>query len=403
MEFSLEIPLFQGLTTLAIHKLERKSWSENVDDVAEVLLASPGLKSLSLSLMPETGLVNDQLRKLINYFHEKSGGTPLKLSKIHFGLGFLPVAPGWSFPEDDYLDQLTDLSSLVEMRLDNRSTNAAGFEIPNFEIHAKLFSNANHIEKISVERLSPDIVELIQLLKENSVRPKLLGDIEVSKYFETLEPGEAEYWDEVEQGKNLTSVPLEETGFHWRRVAYGTKLSKDIRNTSTDLLQNFIGKCGELQEISIPMNREHLDLFKASVMSQLGSLHTLIIPGGHIPDMELKKPGMHPHNETNKRRKIEHVESERKLDAEHEDQRLELAKELFEHNRRLIRQDPNIFPLRYVGVGTHVYLYLLANSFSTPPLSFSIESSSGSTEEFQIIKLSAETARDFDAVRRLDE
>jgi hypothetical protein len=59
--------------------------------------------------------------------------------------------------------------------------------------------------------------------------------------------------------------------------------------------------------------------------------------------------------------------------------------------------------LRYVGVGTHVYLCLLANSFSTPPLSFSIESASGSTEEFQIIKLSAETARDFDAVRRLDE
>jgi hypothetical protein len=36
-----------------------------------------------------------------------------------------------------------------------------------------------------------------------------------------------ELYDELFNGKPVHSLPLEQTGLHWRKVSYGTKLNSD--------------------------------------------------------------------------------------------------------------------------------------------------------------------------------
>ena len=194
MEFNWPIPHFESFRKLVVHRLERESWSGNVDDIAEVLISSPCLNSLGLSLMPEEGLVNDLLRKLINYYHSNRGAQPLlKLSHLHLGIGFLPVKPGWSFPEDSYLDQLTDLQALTELCLDNWNVVPEHYSLPDSEIHPSLFSNATSLKKLSVERFGPDISELIHSVKNSGSESINHDELEVTRYFETLKTGDEEF------------------------------------------------------------------------------------------------------------------------------------------------------------------------------------------------------------------
>lgn len=406
MEFTWPIPPFKGLRKLVLHRLERESWSGNVDDIAKVLIVSPEITSLGLSLMPEEGLVNDLLRKLINYYHSNRGTQPfLKLSHLHLGLGFLPVKPGWSFPEDGYLNQLTNLQALTELCLDNWSVVPEHFSIPDYEIHASLFSKATRLKKLSVERFSSDILELIQLLENSTSGPINLDEIEVARYFETLKTDDEEFSNEFGE-KRLYSVPQEGIGFYWRKLSYGSRSTNAPSKTTEHLLQNFISHCSEIQELSIPMIQEQLQVFKTHVMPQTKKLHTLMIPRGHVADLQVPESSRSERGQDGKRRKLD--SSYQEMEQEHEMQRVDLAKDLFETNRGMVQQDPKITPLRYIGIGIHVYCCLLSvPSLWQAGVVFSAEqtASNGSKmmQDFQIIKLSSDQAREFDAVRRLDE
>jgi hypothetical protein len=407
MEFNWPIPHFQNLRKLVLHRLERESWPGNVDDIADTIISSPGLTYLGLSLMPEIGIVNDSLRKLINYYHSNRGRQPLlKLSHLHLGLGFLPVKPGEVFPEDNYFDQLTDLEALKTLCLDNSSLVPEPFDIPDFEIHASLFSKAKSLKKLSVEQFSADIVELIQLLTAPGDRQITLDELEVTRYFETLKT-EDDFEDYIpEYGeKRLYSVPLIEGGFHWRKLSYGSKIANAPLDTPKDLLRNFIPQCPGIQELSLPMSQENLQVFKTHIMPQSKKLYTLTIPRGFVADLQIPDSPRPERGPDGKRRKLDN--SIQELELGHEARRIDLAKELFETNRKLILQDPEITPLRYVGIGIHVYCCLLSvPSLWQPKVAFSIENRMpnrvDTIQQFQIIKLSAGQAYDFDAVRRLD-
>jgi len=413
IEFTWRIPPLRNLRTLALFGLERSSFHDNVDDIAEVLLSSPELTSLGLSLKTEPGLDNDMLRKLINYYQLKRkerGTLLLRLSKLRLGLGFLPSAPRFQYMEDDYLKDLTDLTALKELHINNWNLDP-DWDVPYWEIHPTLFIRATHLRKILVERLSPDIVELINLLKSSGSGTVSLDEIEVSRYFETVEPiqqGEAEeFFDGDFQGKPLYSLPLEQTGLHWRRVSYGAKLKNDKQNMAEHLLHNFVARCPNLEELSIPMSSEHVEFFKSSVIPKARGLHTLILPRGHIADLVPSLPHQIDRERMCKRIKLEYDEELQKIEREQEKWRIDFVTDLFAVNRHLVLQNSDIAPLRYIGVGTHVYCCMLpAPSISNPEVSIAVNhsSSDGTTtvEKYQIVKLSSDQARAFPSVRRLD-
>jgi len=168
--FVMEIPPFKNLRKLDLYGLEREDFDGGVDDIAKVLLASPQLSFLGLSLRLEDDLTNILLREIINYYplkRKKLGVPLLRLSELRLGIGFLPVEPRWISVEEDYLTGLTDLSALTKLRQENWY---AGSEqnMQYWEIHPSLFARATCIRKISVKQLSPDVLELLHLLKASS-------------------------------------------------------------------------------------------------------------------------------------------------------------------------------------------------------------------------------------------
>lgn len=77
--FDWRFPLFWNLRKLFLQGLEREPSIDDVDDIAQILLNSPGLTSLGRSLLPEEGCGNDLLRKLINQYKTRRTelGIPL--------------------------------------------------------------------------------------------------------------------------------------------------------------------------------------------------------------------------------------------------------------------------------------------------------------------------------------
>jgi hypothetical protein len=108
-----------------------------------------------------------------------------------------------------------------------------------------------------------------------------------------------------------------------------------------------------------------------------------------------------------KRIKLEYDEELQKIEREQEKWRIDFVTDLFAVNRYLGQQNSDMAPLRYIGVGTHVYCCMLpAPSVCNSQISISVDysSSDGTTtvEKYQIVKLSLDQARVFASVTRLD-
>lgn len=367
-----------------------------------MLLASPGLTSLGLSLAPEQGMGNYQLQRLINYFHSKGeNGQVLELSQLHLGLGFLPVPPDDLFT-DDYLNQLTDLQTLTDLRLDNSSSITEPFDLPNFHIFSPVFAKATNLRMLSVERISSDVVGIIHLISGSEKDLQALDSLEVTGYFESLDEGEGEeeYYDDF-RGPPMFSVPLEQTGYHWRKVSCGTKLESAPYSEAERLLREFVSQCSEIEELSMPMDREHLDLFKSDILPRTKRLYALKIPNGDIA--KFKAPGFIELNREQAIKRIKLDESKEKIKEEHESQTANIAKELFECNRRMMQEDAEITALRSITVGPHTYCCLLANPcISGIQLNFTVKKSplngAEEVEEFGIMKVPPDQSYGFDPI-----
>lgn len=174
-------------------------------------LNSPNLVSLSLSYSDDDLNIFESL--LNSYSAE--GGPPLRLKHLRLGYGCLPVFPPQvtatldTRAPENYLDSFTDLAALEVLQLDNCErwrVNLASLRFnPQFELNPHLFSKAKNLRKIAVGRLTPGIVELIQLLTPYGK----LVEIEARRWLQTRE--------HLFEGA-LSSMPLEQTGLRWRKV-----------------------------------------------------------------------------------------------------------------------------------------------------------------------------------------
>ncbi|KAL3496442.1 hypothetical protein BJX62DRAFT_232550 [Aspergillus germanicus] len=373
-KFKWRLPPFKNLTSLALHRLDERP-SGDISDVAEILLASPKLKSLGLSCRYEAGLDNDLLIEIIRYYHEKSVErgllATLQLRHLHLGIGTMP----WEHPlcpdDHDYLSRLTDLDFLETLRLDNMHlhTDGVGVAVPFVPIVPELFSRAMSLKSITVERLGPDILSLVRIVHEAQMPQAShtsLSTLQVleygeSLYFEGDEPGSVEM-DEY-NADPIFSVPLSEAGYSWRRLCYsGFPYNKDPQRTaySLDLLR-FVANCTGLEELMIPIhNRTEMEFLNTQVLPKLPRLRLLHLPWGDLAEgflsgLECPRPNPYHFRRFNEEEKAETMQKNNEIDRELEKKRLGIVHDLFECHLDLRSELPHIAPLAHVAINTNVY------------------------------------------------
>lgn len=90
----------KNLSKLNLRNIERHHFHESADDIAEILLGSPLLRFLGLSLNGREGCMNELLHSLIRFYdmHRRLRGLqPLRLTTLELGAGssrsILPKLP----------------------------------------------------------------------------------------------------------------------------------------------------------------------------------------------------------------------------------------------------------------------------------------------------------------------
>jgi len=292
--FSWRLPLLSNLRKLVLLGMRRESRTADADDIAEILLVSPGLKSLGLSLEPEEGMVNHVLKRLIKYYHSRRTelGIPLlQLSELRLGFGFIPTGSYIAFPEDDYMSQLTQLNYLTHLQIDNWHSNPGDIAVPFYSIHIDLFAAAKNLKKITVERVSSDIGQLCEMLRFSNDGISKLDEIEVYRYFETLDPIKLPSYDPTIQGEPLYSECPSAASFAWRKIAYGTKIeSHKMRRPGEGILYRLIKWCEELEELAAPVDGEELYWLKTVVVPKAKKLRILMLSGSYLESNQFLQP-----------------------------------------------------------------------------------------------------------------
>ena len=347
-------------------------------DVAEVLLTSPELKHLGISFVPEAGLDNDFLCMLISDFHRRRQERHqplLQLESLHLGIGTMPWVDLQSGPTTDYIKDLTNLTYLTSLRLDNMHYFPFyGPVVPYKKIGPSLFRQAINLRNLSVERFGPDILLLVDLLKEVQC-PQKLDTLEVLQYGQTLEiegqdtpaPWNGEYTEHGEYGEYgepIYSVPLYRTGYTWRRLCYSGPVarhdSEESLAMSRDLLRSFVARCTALEELMVPIHtREEFNILKTEVLPSLHRLHTLHLPWGYLADFlsNLETPWHDPYQllHLTEEEKERLFQKDRELDREQEKSRISLIHELFQYHLQLELDQGEISLLLHIAINRDVY------------------------------------------------
>ncbi|KAL3457304.1 hypothetical protein BJX64DRAFT_293272 [Aspergillus heterothallicus] len=373
-KFKWRLPPFTNLKSLALHRLDERPYGD-ISDVAEILLASPKLKSLGLSCRYEAGLDNDLLFGIIRYYHEKSVERgllcTLQLRQLHLGIGTMP----WEHPscpdDHDYLSRLTNLDFLETLRLDNMHLHLDGIDVavPFVPIVPELFSRAVRLKCIIVERFGPDILSLVRIVHEAQMSQSShtsLSSLQVLEYGESLhfEGDEPESGGiNGYSGDPIFSVPLSEAGYSWRRLCYsGFPYNRDPQRAaySLDLLR-FVAKCSELEELMIPIhNRAEMEFLKMQVLPKLPHLRLLHLPWGNLgkgflSELECPRPNPYHFRRFSEEEKAETIQKNKDIDRELEKQRLGIVHDLFECHLGLRSELPHMAPLAHVAINTDVY------------------------------------------------
>jgi hypothetical protein len=200
--FKNRVPPFCGLRKLELYGMGHEH-AGRVHEIEEILVSCPDMIDLSLSLSMADSAVhdcNDLLPKLI----QRYSSTPekrLRLQSLRLGYGFLPIQ---SSPE--YMSELTDLTILKTLRLDNDNVGVST-GVMDAPIDAKLFASAASVTSFSAERLSPDVVELIDLL--NSAGK--LVDLSLPRFCDTQPRARMdknnEFWGPERYNEELIDLP----------------------------------------------------------------------------------------------------------------------------------------------------------------------------------------------------
>lgn len=382
---------FSNLQSLAVHEIDWLNFNDH--ELEKALVASPGLRHLGLScgVYNEYISENDLLFHLALYFsrlRRQHRLPPLQLESLHLGSCAMP----WMYTpnpfykdrtlrENDYLREITDITSLECLRLDNIQRHYPCYEqvVPYRHIVPSMFTGACNLRSLTVQRLGPDILSLIQLvLHEQASRqispvPKL-DTLQVLLYGRTLRWEEEDFeesimWDYgpdvVDPSVPIYSVPLQDTGYHWKRLCY-SGFSKPYLNpervTKAAELLRYVAQCSKLEELAVPIHsRDELEMLKEEVLPKLPHLRVLHLPWGDLADFlegldtpEPLNPSYHIPNFTEQQAE-EYEKQNVQIEQDQERRRIAIVRELFLYHHQLRVQHPHMSPLEHVAINEEAY------------------------------------------------
>jgi hypothetical protein len=156
----------------------------------------------------------------------------------------------------DYIEKLTDLSTLTALHIN--SWNAPlhyESRIPFQRIDPDLFSNAGKLQRISADRLSEDVVELIlrHVDRQNPTLPTL-SEIRIPRFWETQEiEGYADGDENYARGDPLFSCARDSlASYRWKKLTIGSRVKGGNHHLIHKMLK-YMCDCVELEELVLPL------------------------------------------------------------------------------------------------------------------------------------------------------
>lgn len=242
-----------------------------VSDVLDLLLNSRSLESLTISTHQDYCNTHCLwFTKLLQRFKAQSDFR-MALKRLHLGVGCANLyridADAWDQehlePDIELLSAFTDLEKLEHLRLDNKGI----MRSPVFTIAPGFLTQAVNLRSLVVDRFSPDILELVRRLTEDTERPPLLNSLEVVDYFDSIfrpegrMPPSRHLSPSIMMTEENCSTKLDQSGFHWRKLVIGhlrKKVPFNPRFDSEDsnILRAFVANCRDLEELHFPLH-EH--------------------------------------------------------------------------------------------------------------------------------------------------
>lgn len=263
------LPLFTNLSKLEFLHINRNQGAASLLDISEILLACPQIKHLGLSAAQIDGRIQTGFDDLCrSYMGERvrRNLAILRLKTLHLGLGFLP---GLTRAEAVDLAAFTDLSLLETLRVDNLAHNN-GLTTTHLLVSPTQFSGMQSLRSIQVPCLSPDVVSIIRMTREQQTAPNLC-EITLTNYFQSVSRSDSH---RVEANHDPSSIEIEQLEvYSWRSINIVPATVYD--KLALPFLRNFIGRCVEVEELVIPVG-VYSHHFHKIYMPKLPRLKTII-------------------------------------------------------------------------------------------------------------------------------
>ena len=168
---------FQNLQRLHLLGLPGGVTAGQLNAIAEVILASPGLRSLGLCLSHDSYMSPHGLPTIILHYNSQRsarGLHVLRLDELHLGTGFVPAhgLEEWFGGNSDYLSLLTDLRGLQSLKVSNWFDGRALYICNGkayYGVDPAAFKKAISLRQLRVRFFTTDIEELLINSKDTLV------------------------------------------------------------------------------------------------------------------------------------------------------------------------------------------------------------------------------------------
>jgi hypothetical protein len=345
---------------------------ESFSALVSVLVACPELEHLGLTELlfsEESNENHGRLWELCSEFHSRRTANPsiprLKLKKLTLGTAYRPEIKG-----TQYLDQLTDLSILEELEVENGVEYEWYNDRQEWEDFSVFASCGPALWRLKLSRLTQRALDFIFHLRASN--PGVLTEI---AGFEDDNNEQMSEDNAILEDDPLFALPLDRLGGGWRNVSLHGRLG------------SFNAHCEDVEKLSCFLPEAELQLFKTNTLPNMTKLHTLIISSAEGVFSEYE-------DRMAKGFYLKIPEEELSLQAVQDKVvRRELADEIFNISHLAWeKRGCEGQKLKWVGLGSAVY------KFEIPGLG-------GVGEEIakRAIRVSKDEARAFEEARMVDE
>jgi hypothetical protein len=284
----MSLPHFQNLRKLVLDPVERFSAGSRtrvvVDRIAEVLLASPRLESLTLTCETYDTLGVHAIHLLANLYGAKikgSNASRLQLKELELGPEFIPCPPSchrlYLTPEAGYhgnpIIQLTDLDYLQKLTLRTEVLSYIGSQPTwrSYCLDETCFYPAINLEHLSIDTRQLAATGLADYLcRLDKVKLVSFQDKQFLNYTRGPASSKVDPWKYAPYTKF----------HHWETLDLGDIFVDGDTKESQEMLLSALTQCAHLKTLTISLPESILEYFREKVLPQMESLENLFITSG---------------------------------------------------------------------------------------------------------------------------